>query len=214
MIYIIKIENGTKVFINRVIDGDTVCFMIEDKEISIRLDGVDAPETRKDKRDPSRTDKHILAGKKVGEYLRSILEGKIVELHVDEKYKEKYGRVLAKILLNNINISEHLVSLGYGKNYNGKGDKEWKSYEIDMILNEDIFKQNLESAKLLFKQDKIEYTPILMQKLSLNETSLLEPLLYREEEEDKKIHKYDIIEKNNCLSCVFDTLICCFGKCI
>lgn len=211
MIYIIKIENGTQVFINRVIDGDTVCFMIEDKEISIRLEQVDAPETRKDKRDPTRTDRHVLAGKKVGEYVRTILEGKIVKLFVDEKNKEKYGRILGKIILNDIDISQHLISLGYGKNYNGKGDKEWKSYELDMILNEDIFRQNLENAKTLFYQDKIDYTPILIQKLNLNESSLLEPLITTN---DVKIHKYDKIENNSCLSCVFDTLICCFGKCI
>lgn len=208
MIYVYKIDNGTEVYISKVKDGDTACFMIEEKEMDIRFDGIDTPESRRDKRDPDRTDKCILAGKRVGEFVRTILEGKIVKLIINEDKKDKYGRILARLLLNEIDLSQYLVEIGYAKKYNG-GKKEWKSNEFDAILNDELYNINIRNARILFRQEEYNYRPVLIQKFELH--SNLEANISNLNDNNYFREKYSIIENNCCLSCIFGCLLCCFN---
>ncbi len=92
-----------------VYDGDTFTFKV-DLGFSItiteklRLYGVNTPEVR---------GKEKVEGKKVRDYVRELILGKTVKIKVYKK--GKYGRYIAKVIFNNYDLSEHLVSLGMAK---------------------------------------------------------------------------------------------------
>ncbi|MGH7197334.1 MAG: thermonuclease family protein [Candidatus Omnitrophota bacterium] len=91
--------------VQRVIDGDT--FKLTNGE-RVRLIGVDTPEAKlndKLKRDAKRTKqdaKTILAlGLKSKEFSKKLLEGKRVRLEFDVQPRDRYGRLLAYVYLEN-----------------------------------------------------------------------------------------------------------------
>jgi micrococcal nuclease len=98
-----------EVKITRVIDGDTVVgdvafhvmgneFILRDQHF--RLEGIDAPELN-DKWDE---------GEMSRDYLKQMIEGRTVEVDVHDK--DKYGRWLAVIWYDGINVNEMLVKEG------------------------------------------------------------------------------------------------------
>lgn len=95
----------------RVVDGDTmICeidvgFSIKIKE-RIRLRGINTPEVRG-------TEKKW--GLEVKEIVRDIIEGKDITLQVYKK--GKYGRYIADIIINNVQLSEYLLSNEMGVRY-------------------------------------------------------------------------------------------------
>lgn len=117
--------NFTKAKIIKVYDGDT--FWIAtwyNKEIirfNVRLYGVDTPEMKggdNESKEQARVAK---------EYVENFILNKIVDIEVmnNKKYnnkiiKEKYGRLLAIIKINGIDLADDLIKKGYGKPYFGK----------------------------------------------------------------------------------------------
>ena len=98
------------VFVTRVIDGDTI--EIEGK-IKVRYIGINTPEIY-----------HDTTGKKTGEqcfanesYLenKKLVEGKILTLVKDVSNKDKYGRLLRYVYVDNLFINEYLITNGYAK---------------------------------------------------------------------------------------------------
>jgi len=110
-----------------VYDGDTincdVTYPIIKKlrainEQKIRIYGIDTPEIR-----TKNLDEKAL-GYKVRDYVRSIIDGKEVELLlvVDN---DKYGRLLAYVFIDDMDLGEHLISIGYAKEYYGGTKQKW-----------------------------------------------------------------------------------------
>ena len=103
-----------------VIDGDTVEVLIDlgldvNKKERIRLSNVRAPETRtKD-----------LEEKEKGLKVKAILSEKILNkeiiLRTDNDKREKYGRLLGVILLQELNINTWLIKEGHCLEGTGKG---------------------------------------------------------------------------------------------
>ncbi len=83
----------------RIIDGDTIEVNHENKLTRIRFFGIDAPELKQS------------FGKQSKEALSGILSGKQVEIIY--KNKDTYGRIVAIVKLNNVDINRFLVSKGY-----------------------------------------------------------------------------------------------------
>lgn len=102
-----------KAYVLSVYDGDTITcevdlgFNIKVKKI-IRLHGIDTPEVRGD-------DKRF--GKKVRDYVRSLILHKEVILETNKDKKGKYGRYIGTIYNDGKNINKHLVEIGYAKIY-------------------------------------------------------------------------------------------------
>ena len=96
--------------VSKVVDGDT--FWVEDgseKGLKIRLIGVDAPESR---RAFGREVGHY--GKEAKEYLTKMLDGKVVRLEYDVGRKDRYGRTLAYVYLEDGTfVNADLVKNGY-----------------------------------------------------------------------------------------------------
>jgi len=99
-------KNETSVKVVKVIDGDTI--EIEDGQ-KVRYIGIDTPETV----DPRRT--VACFGKEASEKNRELIEGKTVRLEKDVSEKDKYGRLLRYVYVDDMFINEYLLSQGYAK---------------------------------------------------------------------------------------------------
>lgn len=77
--------------ITKVIDGDTIQATVYGKDETIRLIGVDTPETVHPSK-PVQT-----YGKEASDYTKSQLSGKTVWLEKDVQERDKYGRLLAYV---------------------------------------------------------------------------------------------------------------------
>lgn len=108
----------------RVIDGDTI--QMEGGE-RVRLIGVDTPETVH----PSKPVE--IFGKEASDFTRRILEGKKVRLEYDQERKDKYGRTLAYVYLEDGTfINAEIIKQGFGFVYTQfpfKYLNEFRNYE-------------------------------------------------------------------------------------
>ncbi|WP_291403163.1 thermonuclease family protein [Daejeonella sp.] len=103
--------NKSKLYsIKKIVDGDT--FWIDNgvaKGLKIRLIGVNAPESRK----TNRKDVEYF-GKEAKNYLIKFLSNKRVRLVYDVAPKDRYGRALAYVYLEDGTfLNAHLVKNGY-----------------------------------------------------------------------------------------------------
>ncbi len=104
-----------KVIVNRVIDGDTLDidvdlgFDIWLRGIRIRLNRINAYETKLGIHTDALAKEKGLEGK---EYLKILLENKEVIITILDT-KEKFGRWLGEVYLNDLNINDDLVTKGF-----------------------------------------------------------------------------------------------------
>jgi micrococcal nuclease len=105
-----------------IVDGDTVRISYQGRQESIRLIGIDAPESRPNKKaksDAQRSGedlKTILAmGKKSTGYVKTLVKpGDTVRIEFDVQSRDKYGRLLGYVYLSNGKmLNEEIVKAGY-----------------------------------------------------------------------------------------------------
>ena len=95
-------------------DGDT-CTTIDGEKI--RLACIDTPELKGKKADP-------FAAKKARDFLNDLLVNEKVS--IKRITKDKYGRTIAELFKNGINVQELIVKKRYGKIYKRYADQcEW-----------------------------------------------------------------------------------------
>ena len=99
--------------VTRVYDGDTIKAKGYDIEIKVRLVGIDAPETSKNKRDPGQP--YSQQSKK---YLTELVLNKTVD--VKGYGLDPYSRVLGIVFLNGNNINLEMVKAGLAEVYRDK----------------------------------------------------------------------------------------------
>lgn len=103
-----SIEQNVRTCI-RVIDGDTI---VLDGYETVRLIGVDTPET-KDPRKPVQ-----FFGEEAYKFTQKLVEGKKVFLEFDQTLKDKYGRTLAYVFLEDGTfVNAEIIKQGYGFAY-------------------------------------------------------------------------------------------------
>jgi|SRR3989344_7568193 len=111
----------TSVFIERIIDGDT----IESDIGNIRLLGINTPE---------RGEKYYNEAR---DFLKKKIENKTVELEFTGETHDKYRRILAYVFLENKNINTELVENGFA-NYYFYGGKDRYSNLLEEAWNKCI----------------------------------------------------------------------------
>ena len=92
-----------------ITDGDTFRITGSPKGQVIRLIGVDAPESRN-------TGRKLVAafGKEASDYLKKLLDGRKVRLEYDVDRKDRYGRTLAYVYLEDGTfVNAEMVKNGY-----------------------------------------------------------------------------------------------------
>ncbi len=97
----------------KVSDGDTVQAQGHDIEIKVRLVGIDAPELSRRKNQPGQP-----YSQKSKKYLADLVLNKVVDI---QGYGlDRYGRVLAVITLDGMNVNLEMVKVGLAEVYQGK----------------------------------------------------------------------------------------------
>lgn len=96
-----------------VYDGDTVTAMVDlgflvFQEMKLRLHGVDTPELRGSERED---------GLRVRDILREKILDKEVVIHTYKDKRGKFGRYLARVVLDDLDINQWLLDEGHGKPY-------------------------------------------------------------------------------------------------
>lgn len=96
-----------------VYDGDTVTAMVDlgfyhFQQMKFRLYGIDTPELRGEEREE---------GLKVRDIVREMILDKNVIINSYKDKQEKYGRYLANIIIDDIDLNVWLVENGHAKEY-------------------------------------------------------------------------------------------------
>jgi micrococcal nuclease len=101
--------------VTRVIDGDTVVVLLDGKPTTVRLVGVDTPESV----DPRKPVQRF--GHEAAEFLRGLIDGKTVRLAYEPAGArvDKYGRLLAYLYRepDGLFINREIVAQGFGFAY-------------------------------------------------------------------------------------------------
>jgi len=131
LILLTGIQAQTWRLCTRVVDGDTI---ILDGQERVRLIGVDTPETK----DPRKPVQYF--GKEASEFTKRMVEGKKVRLEYDWQRKDKYGRTLAYVYLEDGTfLNAEIIKQGYGHAYTAfpfKYLEEFRQYEREARENQ------------------------------------------------------------------------------
>ena len=136
-----------KAKVESVYDGDTIiCIFPYNNKLwkwHVRLNGLDTPEiTLKS----GITELEKQAGLCVKNFLTKIINNKIVTLHCG--HFDKYGRLLADILINNNqNINELLINKKYAHTYHGQTKTTWFENELHFIIRDYEVQTEIENKR-------------------------------------------------------------------
>lgn len=116
----------------KVYDGDTITIAsklpFNDSplyRLSVRLNGIDAPEMK------GKNEDEKIAAKDARDMLSTLILNKYVTLKNIQS--EKYGRILADVYLDNLWLNECLIKERHAVNYDGKTKifpSSWLNYKI------------------------------------------------------------------------------------
>jgi len=105
------------VLVTRVIDGDTIEI---EGGYRVRYIGIDTPE---------RGEPYYIEASKAN---RNLVEGQKVRLEKDVEDKDKYGRLLRYVWVNNTMVNAELVRLGYAYSYPYPPNLEYQIYFLQL----------------------------------------------------------------------------------
>jgi micrococcal nuclease len=100
-------ENSELYRVVRVVDGDTIVININNIDEYVRLIGVDCPESVH----PDST-RNTELGDLSSAFTKRFLEGEYVSLELDVQEKDKYGRILAYVYIDDIMFNKILLAAG------------------------------------------------------------------------------------------------------
>ena len=107
---IVPVNADTTITIDRCYDGDT-CTSTEGEKI--RLACIDTPELRGKRADP-------IPAKAARDYLNGLVAGE--EVSIRRITKDRYGRTVAELSKDGVNIQEQLVDKGFASVYKRYSD--------------------------------------------------------------------------------------------
>lgn len=148
------------IYVTKAIDGDTIKLSTGEH---VRLIGIDTPESRyntKLQRDVSRGRKDVKAilkmGKEASNFTRQLVEGRYVRLEYDVQKRDKYGRLLAYVYLEDGTfVNARIAEEGYAQTMtippNVKyADLFLKLQEAARKSGKGLWKESTETEKGLF----------------------------------------------------------------
>ena len=123
--------------VSKAIDGDTIKLSTGEH---VRLIGIDTPESRyntKLERDAARSRKDMKAiinmGKEASNFTRHLVEGERVRLEFDVQKRDKYGRLLAYVYLEDGTfVNAKIIEEGYGQVMTIPPDVEFADYFLKL----------------------------------------------------------------------------------
>ena len=129
---------GERVLVTEVVDGDTMKVSLQDQEKTVRLIGIDTPETV----DPRRPVGCF--GKEASREAKKLLEGKMVILQKDVSETDKYNRLLRLVFLpledgRILFVNDYLIRAGFAKIY---------TYPPDVKFNDQFMQAEKEAREM------------------------------------------------------------------
>jgi micrococcal nuclease len=115
----------------RVVDGDTIKVLIEDREETVRMIGIDSPEVL-DERKPVQC-----FGSESSDKAKEMLNSKTITLESDptQGNRDEYGRLLRYVFLQDgTNFDEFMIRRGYAREYTFKNNSY--KYQLQFIRAE------------------------------------------------------------------------------
>jgi micrococcal nuclease len=122
--------------VSRVVDGDTIKILIQEKEDTVRLIGIDAPET------VSSQESAQCFGKNASNMAKETLMNKAIFIESDPTQgdRDEYGRLLRYVFLpDGTNFDEFMLKEGYAREYTFKG--RLYKYRTEFIQSEKTAKK-------------------------------------------------------------------------
>ena len=117
--------------VTRVVDGDTIDVIIDLgfsilHKCRVRLYGIDTPESRTRDKDEK------VRGKLAGKYLKNAIDkGDTIVLQTKMKdSKGKFGRVLANIIVDDININQAMIVNHLAVRYHGQSKEDIEAQHL------------------------------------------------------------------------------------
>ena len=110
-------SQSTSALVLHAVDGDTLKIIIDDREDTVRLIGVDTPETVH----PSKPVEYF--GREASAFTHHMADGKAVRLEMDQAsaatgHRDRYGRLLAYVYLpDGTLLNADIIRQGYGHAY-------------------------------------------------------------------------------------------------
>ena len=92
------------------IDGDTLLISIDGIETTVRLIGIDAPESVH----PD-AEKNTAEGEQASLWMKQYIAGKRVTLEYDQELNDRYGRTLAYVYVDNMMLEDALLTMGLAR---------------------------------------------------------------------------------------------------
>ena len=151
------LQDGLQVSVLRVIDGDTLVVDLSGHPITVRMIGVNTPETVH----PFRPVEYF--GRQASNYLKNLLTNKIVTLNFEEKKIDKYSRLLAYVYLEDNFVNAELVRQGFGYAYTRfsfKYREDFKKFELEAKENKKGIWQN-QKIRRVFEDEQIQIEDII-----------------------------------------------------
>jgi len=113
----------------RIVDGDTLeianQFLPEELKLFVRMKGIDTPE----KAPRAKCEKENILAQKASNYTKNSIEKaqkNRQKITFSEIKWDKYGgRIVAKVMINESDLGQELVSKGLARVYNGEKKKSW-----------------------------------------------------------------------------------------
>lgn len=122
--------------VTRVVDGDTIQVDIDGDKFTVRLIGIDTPETVAPRKEVE------CFGKEASDFLKNLIDSKTVEL-VEDKTQgntDRYGRLLRYVFLDELNVNLKLVEQGYAYEYTFRSpynfQTEFKNAQNEAMQNQ------------------------------------------------------------------------------
>lgn len=110
-------------YVDKVIDGDTLETCIDSVRSRVRLYGIDAPERNQNYYEPAFN------------RLKTLILYKKVTLQIKNE-KDKYGRYIANVVINDVNINHVMVAEGFAWH-----EKRFAQNDRDLLIAETIARE-------------------------------------------------------------------------
>lgn len=153
----------------RVVDGDTIVVNYNGTEETVRLIGVDTPESVH----PTAS-KNTEAGVAASKFTTFYLSDKQVELEFDVQERDQYGRLLAYVYLDGEMLNEKLLRTGYASIATYPPNVKYVNRFSDIVKNRD---SSIPSGKYL---DGYMEAPKIVYNEDAQKTGMAYSLLYAE----------------------------------
>lgn len=123
------VQTGSGSYVTNVIDGDTFDVEINGEKEKVRMIGIDTPELKGSE----------CFSKEAKAELENLIESKYVQLISDstQDNKDRYGRLLRYVKLNEKDINEEMIENGYAHEY---------THQENFYINQFSYRQAEQSA--------------------------------------------------------------------